>query len=121
MTMLKRSGPEAVKLLLEKGAEVFGVGYGGTTVLMKPFLIEDGDHVVREYGIRAPDESHEDDDDLTDSSISACFEALIHHEFARDVAVASVSVLAVGSDGDGGMVVDDGSAGDEPSAKRQRR
>jgi hypothetical protein len=31
----------AVKLLLEKGADVLGVGYEGTTVLMKPFLSKD--------------------------------------------------------------------------------
>jgi ankyrin repeat protein len=119
LAMLSWSGPEAVKLLLEKGADVLGVGYGGTTVLMKPFLIDEGDHVVREFGIRVPDELHEDDD-LADSSISACFEALIHHVLLRGVVIASESVHAVESGGDGGMEVD-GSAGDEPAAKRQRR
>jgi ankyrin repeat protein len=120
MAMLSWSEPETVKLLLEKGADVLGVGYGGTTVLMKPFLIDEGDPTEEEFGIRVSDELY-DDDDLADSSISACFEVMIHHILSRGVAVASVSAHAVESGGDGGMEVDDGSAGDEPAAKRQRR
>jgi ankyrin repeat protein len=38
----------AVELLLEKGAEVMGIGCRGTTVLMKPFLEEE--FVTSEYG-----------------------------------------------------------------------
>jgi ankyrin repeat protein len=49
IAMLKRRGPLVVKLLLKKGSDVFGVGYGGTTVLMKPFLTVDEDVIAREY------------------------------------------------------------------------
>jgi hypothetical protein len=62
---------DAVKLLLEKGAEVLGSGYEGTTVLMKPFLDNDtasriyaGMEVENEDFAEKTDEAHDMMDSL---------------------------------------------------------
>jgi ankyrin repeat protein len=48
MAVLTRE-PWVMQLLLEKGADVFSVGYGDTTVLMKPFLTVDREVIEAEY------------------------------------------------------------------------
>jgi ankyrin repeat protein len=69
IAMLRWGGPAAVELLLYEGADVFGAGYGGTTVLMKPFLTMDHDVMDAEYDfIDAQDDS--EDDATADSTIS---------------------------------------------------
>jgi ankyrin repeat protein len=85
MAMLLRSGPEAVQLLLGKGADVFGVGYGDTTALMKPFLHVDEDVVAREYDlIQIADMSPEqEEEELADATISACLRTLLDHVLDR--------------------------------------
>jgi hypothetical protein len=75
MAMLSWSGPEAVKLLLEKGADVFGVGYGGTTVLMKPFLHVDEAVIGDEYLSFQLSGELED----ADANISASFKTILDH------------------------------------------
>jgi hypothetical protein len=76
MAMLVPSEPEVVELLLEMGAEVFGTGYGGTTVLMKPFLSVDEGVLDREYRelpvVQAPPEK-------LDALISDNIETVIYH------------------------------------------
>jgi hypothetical protein len=75
MAMLRCSGARAVESLLQKGAEVLGVGYGGTTVLMKPFLTVDEDVINEQYGnCEFPDEA-----DYIDVEISTCLQFILDH------------------------------------------
>jgi ankyrin repeat protein len=109
MAMLRRTGCSVVQLLLEKGADTLGVGYGGTTVLTKQFAAVDRDIILREYGIRVPAE------ELADSTITENLKVILDHVLSRDVADA----VKATSD----CVVDkeDGSVGEKSAAKRQRR
>jgi ankyrin repeat protein len=112
MVLVKRLGLSAVQLLLKEGAEVFGVGYGGTTVLMKPFL-SDVDYISEEYGNRA---QHTGTSDLI---ISECLRAIIDHALARDGTATSAP-------GDCDMInadnmVEDVCGLEEYAAKRQKR
>jgi ankyrin repeat protein len=90
IAMLERT-PLAVKLLLGKGADMFGVGYGGTTVLMKPFLTADEDIIAREYDdVQVPDDSQ--DAKIADSMIRDCLEFILDHIILLDIVAASVPI-----------------------------
>jgi ankyrin repeat protein len=116
MAMLSWSGPGAVKLLLEKGADVFGVGYGGTTVLMRPFMAGDRGVIAREYGIREA----EDGSELADATISESLRSILDRILCTDVADAPVPVPGRTGDGMRDSVDTEGGSVDEP-AERLRR
>jgi ankyrin repeat protein len=119
MAMLSSSGPEAVKLLLEKGADVFSVGYGGMTVLMKPFLTDDVDVIEREYAdLDLPDDSQ--GSTIADSTISDCLKAMLDHVVALEVGVESAPVRSTAKRGNHAAEIE-GDLGNEQAAKRQRR
>jgi serine/threonine-protein phosphatase 6 regulatory ankyrin repeat subunit B len=119
MAMLSSSGPEAVKLLLEKGADVFSVGYGGMTVLMKPFLTDDVDVIEREYAdLDLPDDSQ--GSTIADSTISDCLKAMLDHVVALEVGVESAPVRSTAKRGNHAAEIE-GGLGNEQAAKRQRR
>jgi ankyrin repeat protein len=81
IAMLKRSGAKAVEMLLENGADVFGVGCGDTTVVMKPFLPVDHDVVMREYRHAGlPDAAP--GCDVADETISSCLKIVLDRVIA---------------------------------------
>jgi ankyrin repeat protein len=82
IAMMQRNGPAAVQLLLDKGAKVFGVGYGATTVLMKPFFSVENQPVIE-----APEE-------VADSTINECLKIVMDHMLSVDMVDASVPVSA---------------------------
>jgi hypothetical protein len=81
MAMLRGAGPRAVKLLLEKGADVFSVGYGGTTVLMKPFLTVDQGVIAAKYADCEPYDGRSRE--LADTATSDCLEAVLDRALSR--------------------------------------
>jgi ankyrin repeat protein len=111
MVLLKRSGPAAVQLLLDKGADVFGVGPGATTVLMRPFSAING----------APPFA-EEAEEAADSTASECLRLLMEHTLSVSAADASTPVPVSARDAvrraGRAMGKEEGS---EPAAKRRRR
>jgi hypothetical protein len=93
----------AVELLLEKGVEVMGCGFEGTTVLMKPFLAEEV--VISDYGeiFRYPRSQTKA---VADAYASDCLRLVLN------------AVLQRG--GDANAVTDADEAGEEPAAKRRK-
>jgi hypothetical protein len=147
MAMMERTGSSGVQLLLEKGAGVFGVGYRGTTVLMKPFLSVDQDVVAGEDGRAAEAEEERGgeadrpafeagDEDLAfddDIAIGAdeddiTFEAEEKNRADSEISESMKSIMdhvlalnvAETVEKKGG-VDDTEDVGEEPAAKRQRR
>jgi hypothetical protein len=78
VAMMVKTGPGAVELLLEKGADVFGVGSEDATVLMKPFPDDHEDE--------AEEENDEEDEKRIDLTISDSLKALLDHVLSLDVA-----------------------------------
>jgi serine/threonine-protein phosphatase 6 regulatory ankyrin repeat subunit B len=110
MAMLRRAGPAAVQLLLDKGADVFGVGSGATTVLMKPFSSIDGVPPVAEGAVT-----------VADWTISECLRPVMEHMLSVSAADASTPVpvpLAMPAGVNRDM---DEEESEEPVAKRRRR
>jgi serine/threonine-protein phosphatase 6 regulatory ankyrin repeat subunit B len=94
---------DAVKLLLENGAEVLGSGYEGTTVLMKPFVKAHGSLI--EICIREKKKAF-------DKQIQSCLQDIIDNILLGKNDDVGVSSRGIGSGGGGG----DG----QPAAKRRR-
>jgi serine/threonine-protein phosphatase 6 regulatory ankyrin repeat subunit B len=121
MAMLGHADQSAVQLLLEKGADVFGVGYGGTTVLMKPFLANDRDVIMREYSnCSVPTIPVFPFWEIV--YICQCLHTIMRS--SQGMPIASALVNTVGSERTCDGVMDagtDGGAGDEPAAKRRRQ
>jgi ankyrin repeat protein len=114
MAMLMWLVDDEVELLLQKGADVFGVGYGGTTVLMKPFLHVDEDVIDDEYVDFQPSDDLIQDDELADSAISGCLRTILDFVRLLDIAAQSLHVLEK-ENGRSHMERED-----HPSIKRQK-
>jgi hypothetical protein len=93
---------------------VFGVGYGGTTVLMKPFLHVDEDVIDDEYVDFQPSDDLIQDDELADSAISGCLRTILDFVRLLDIAAQSLHVLEK-ENGRSHMERED-----HPSIKRQK-
>jgi ankyrin repeat protein len=95
----------AVKLLLEKGADVMGCGYGGTTALMKPFL---GAQECLEVFDAEVDDEPENEQEV-DAINSYCLKMILNEVMLRSNPVTRWAVRR-----------ERGGEGGEPPAKRRR-
>jgi ankyrin repeat protein len=117
MAMLNRSALSSLQLLLEKGADVFVVGYGDTTVLMKPFLTVDRDVIDAEYSHHITDNTQ--DGAVADSAISECLKTILNHVVAVCAAVASAPVNSTAKRSNHAMELKDDKVS-TPAVKRRR-